>query len=244
MSSPIHKYHYITLDSQISPKVSLRNIIEGETGNRIWITFTNNGSTIHLGAKENGEYLYRVVLRVDSDLGTRYQDSAVQGDGVTLISEDDQDVAPSDIGKCNIRLKPDTFAAGLNRCWLKIYSTQFTEQDRMIYSAEFQFTALRDDSDGVNAWYRGSTPTHSMEVPIDLSNALVEVTYEQHGQVVCQVDNEQMTITPTKLTWTLLPQQTLAMEVGDIRIQLHYTNGTVTDYSDIHYGKVLYSQGV
>jgi hypothetical protein len=83
-----------------------------------------------------------------------------------------------------------------------------------------------------------------MEVPIDLTNALVEVTYEQHGQVVCQVDNEQMTITPTKLTWTLLPQQTLAMEVGDIRIQLHYTNGTVTDYSDIHYGKVLYSRGV
>lgn len=245
MSSPIHKYHYITLDSQISPKVSLRNIIEGETGNRIWITFTNNGSTIHLGAKENGEYLYRVVLRVDSDLGTRYQDSAIEGDGITLINEDDQGVAPADIGKCNIRLKPDTFAAGLNRCWLKIYSTQFTDQDRMIYSAEFQFTALRDDSDGVNAWYRGSTPTHSMEVPIDMTDWDVDVTYAQHGNVVCKIIDTDMTITSTKVAWTLTRAQTLAMEVGDVTIQLHYRSpGGVEDYSDIHYGKVLYSQGV
>jgi hypothetical protein len=83
-----------------------------------------------------------------------------------------------------------------------------------------------------------------MEVPIDLTNALVEVTYAQHGNVVCQVNNEQMTITPSKITWTLLSQQTLAMEVGDVAIQLHYTLGSVTDYSDIHHGKVLYSQGV
>lgn len=238
MADAINKYHYITLDTQISPKISLRNIVEGETGNRFLIKLMNGGDMVNLATQENGEYAYRIVLRVDSDLGTRYQDSEVVGDGITRMT------SGGDNGKVNILLKPDTFTAGLNRCWLKIYSKQFTDQDRMIYSAEFQFTAARDDSDGVNAWYRGSTPTHSMEVPIDLTNALVEVTYAQHDRVVCQVNNEQMTITPTKVTWTLLSQQTLAMDTGEVSIQLHYTLGSVTDYSDIHYGKVLYSQGV
>ena len=238
MADAINKYHYITLDTQISPKISLRNIVEGETGNRFLIKLMNGGDMVNLATQENGEYAYRVVLRVDSDLGTRYQDSEVVGDGITRMT------SGGDNGKVNILLKPDTFTAGLNRCWLKIYSKQFTDQDRMIYSAEFQFTALRDDSDGVNAWYRGSTPTHSMEVPIDLTNALVEVTYAQHGQVVCVVEQQDMVVTPSKVTWTLTREQTLAMEVGDVSIQLHYTNGTVEDYSDIHYGKVLYSQGV
>lgn len=240
MPNPINKYHYITLDTKESPRVSLKNIVAGETGNRIWIKLTNNGSFVNLAEKENDEFIYRVVLRVDSDYGTRYQDSAVTGDGVTLFAN----ASSGDYGKVNILLKPDTFAAGLNHCWLKIYSTHFTEYDRMIYSAEFQFTALRDDSDGLNAWYRGSTPTHSMEVPIDLTNCEVAVTYEQNGNVVCEVFEQQMVVTPSKVTWTLAREQTLAMDVGDIYIQLHYRNATTEDHSDIHHGKVLYTQGV
>lgn len=238
MADAINKYHYITLDTQISPKISLRNIVEGETGNRFLIKLMNGGDMVNLATQEDGEYAYRVVLRVDSDLGTRYQDSEVVGDGITRMT------SGGDNGKVNILLKPDTFTAGLNRCWLKIYSKQFTDQDRMIYSAEFQFTAFRDDSDGVNAWYRGSTPTHSMEVPIDLSNCEVAVTYEQNGKVVCDVFEQQMVITPSKVTWTLTREQTLAMDVGDIYIQLHYRNATTEDHSDIHHGKVLYTQGV
>lgn len=238
MADAVNKYHYITLDTQISPKISLRNIVDGETGNRFLIKLMNGGDMVNLATQENGEYAYRVVLRVDSDLGTRYQDSEIVGDGITRMT------SGGDNGKVNILLKPDTFTAGLNRCWLKIYSKQFTDQDRMIYSAEFQFTALRDDSDGVNAWYRGSTPTHSMEVPIDLTNCEVAVTYEQNGKVVCDVFEQQMVITPSKVTWTLTREQTLAMDVGDIYIQLHYRNATTEDHSDIHHGKVLYTQGV
>lgn len=239
MADEVNKYHYITLDTQISPKISLRNIVDGETGNRFLIKLMNGGDMVNLATQENGEYAYRVVLRIDSDLGTRYQDSEVVGDGITRMT------SGGDNGKVNILLKPDTFTAGLNRCWLKVYSKQFTDQDRMIYSAEFQFTALRDDSDGVNAWYRGSTPTHSMEVPIDLTAFDVDVTYAQHGNVVCNIIDNDMTITSSKVSWTLTRAQTLAMEVGDVSIQLHYrSNGGIEDYSDIHYGKVLYSQGV
>ena len=234
----LYKDHYIELDTKRSPRISLQNIIEGETGNRLFVALINNDTAVNLATKENGSFIYRVVLRVDSDLGTRYQDSDVTGDGVTRVESGD------DSGKACILLKPGTFAAGLNRGWLKVYSTQTTEQDRMIYSAEFQFTVLRDDSDGANSWHRGSTPTHSMEVPIDLTDALIEVSYEQHGNIVCRVYNEQMTITPTKLTWALTSDDTLAMEVGDIYIQLHYKTLTMEDHSDIHHGKVLYTQGV
>ncbi len=241
MSNPINKYHYITLDTQDSPRVALKNIVDGETGNRIWVTLTNNGSTVNLAEKENDEFIYRVVLRVDSDLGTRYQDSAVAGDGITLFANE----SSGDYGKCNILLKPRSFTAGLNRCWLKIYSTQFTEHDRMIYSAEFQFTAARSDEDGLNAWYRGSTPTHSMDVPIDLTAFDVDVTYAQNDNVVCKILDTDMTVTASRVTWTLTAAQTLAMSVGDVTIQLHYRKPDGTeDYSDIHHGKVLYTQGV
>ncbi len=236
----ISKYHYITLDTQVSPHVSLRNIVEGETGNRVWITFTNKGEFVNLATKEDDAFVYRVVLRVDSSLGTRYQDSAVVGDGVTII--DNAEVG--DYGKVNILLKPDTYAAGLNRCRLMIYSTQFTEHDRMIYSAEFQFTADEDDEEEVNAWYRGSTPTHTFVVPIDLTDALVEVTYEQGGVIVARVDEHDMTVTSTTVSWTLTANQTLAMSVGTVNVQLKYFKHGVQDVSDIHVGKVLYTQGV
>ena len=240
MPNAINKYHYITLDTQDSPRVSLKNIVEGETGNRIWITLTNNGSVVNLAEKENDEFIYRVVLRVDSDLGTRYQDSAVAGDGITFIEAD-----TGDHGKINILLKPETYSAGKNRCRLEIYSTQFTEHDRMIYSAEFQFTAARSDEDGLNAWYRGSTPTHSMEVPIDLTAFDIDVTYAQNDNVVCKILDTDMTVTASCVTWTLTAAQTLAMNVGDVTIQLHYRKPDgAEDYSDIHHGKVLYTQGV
>ena len=236
----ISKYHYITLDTQVSPKVTLRNIVEGETGNRVWITFTNKGEFVNLATKEDDAFIYRVVLRVDSSLGTRYQDSAVSGDGVTLID----DSGSGDYGKVNILLHPDVYAAGLNRCRLMIYSTQFTEHDRMIYSAEFQFTADEDDEEEVNVWRRGSTPTHSFEVGVNLTGGEVSVTYEQNGKVVVTKNTADMTITSSSVTWSLTAVDTLAMEVGAVYIQLHYTKNGVSDSSDIHTGKVLYTAGV
>ena len=81
----LYKYHYIELDTQRSPRISLQNIVAGETGNRLWITVTNNGETVDMSEKSNGEFIYRVCLKIDSDLGTRRQDSAQENSGITLV---------------------------------------------------------------------------------------------------------------------------------------------------------------
>lgn len=141
----LNKYHYIELDTKRSPRVSLQNIVEGETGNRIWITLYNNGEKIDLSEQEDGAPVYRVCLRVDSDLGTRRQDSSIVGNGITLISDN-----TGDHGKCNIRLSKDSFTAGLNRCRLEIFTKQWTTDDTLICSAEWTFYAAPNPT-GVNA---------------------------------------------------------------------------------------------
>jgi hypothetical protein len=105
--SELNKYHYIKLDTKRSPHISLQNIVAGETGNRIWISLYNDGEFVDLGEQDNGEFVYRVCLRVDSTLGTRRQDSAVDGSGITLIHDN-----TGNNGKANIRLSKDSFTAG------------------------------------------------------------------------------------------------------------------------------------
>jgi hypothetical protein len=142
----LNKYHYIELDTKRMPRVSLQNIVAGETGNRIWVTLTNGGTKVNLAEKEDSAFIYRVCLRVDSALGTRRQDSAMENSGITLIDDN----TSGDYGKCNIRLSKDSFTAGLNRCRLEIYSKTWVANDTLICSAEFQFTAAGNPT-GENA---------------------------------------------------------------------------------------------
>lgn len=132
----LYKYHYIELDTKRSPRISLQNIVAGETGNRIWITVTNNGDVIDMSAKEDDEFIYRVSLRIDSDLGTRRQDSDDPDGGITFIEAN-----TGDHGKINILLSADSFTAGKNRCRLEIYSKRSEDDDTLICSAEWTFDA-------------------------------------------------------------------------------------------------------
>ena len=132
----LYKYHYIELDTKRSPRISLQNIVAGETGNVLWITVTNNGETIDMSEKEDDEFIYRVALRIDSDLGTRRQDSDDPDGGITFIEEN-----TGDHGKVNILLSADSFTAGKNRCRLEIYSMRSEDDDTLICSAEWTFDA-------------------------------------------------------------------------------------------------------
>ena len=132
----LYKYHYIELDTKRSPRISLQNIVAGETGNRLIITVKNNGETVDMSEKSNGEFIYRVCLKIDSDLGTRRQDSAQENSGITFI-----EAATGDHGKINILLSADSFTAGKNRCRLEIYSKRSEEDDTLICSAEWTFDA-------------------------------------------------------------------------------------------------------
>ncbi len=132
----LYKYHYIELDTKRSPRISLQNIVAGETGNRLWITVTNNGDVIDMSEKEDDEFIYRVSLRIDSDLGTRRQDSDDPDGGITFIEAN-----TGDHGKINILLSADSFTVGKNRCRLEIYSKRVEDDDTLICSAEWTFDA-------------------------------------------------------------------------------------------------------
>jgi hypothetical protein len=133
----LYKYHYIELDTKRSPRISLQNIVAGETGNRLWITVTNNGETIDMSEKEDGEYIYRVCLVIKSNLGVRRQDSATEDSGISFI-----DANTGDHGKVNILLSKDSFTAGKNRARIEIYSKRVEEDDTLIVSAEWTFDAV------------------------------------------------------------------------------------------------------
>ena len=141
----LYKYHYIELDTKRSPRISLQNIVAGETGNRLIITVTNNGETVDMSEKSSGEFIYRVCLKIDSDLGTRRQDSATENSGITFIEAN-----TGDHGKINILLSKDSFTAGKNRARLEIYSTRSEENDTLIVSAEWTFDVYgADEGDNV-----------------------------------------------------------------------------------------------
>lgn len=141
----LYKYHYIELDTKRSPRISLQNIVAGETGNRLWITVTNNGETVDMSEKEDGEYIYRVCLVIKSNLGVRRQDSATEDSGISFINAN-----TGDHGKVNILLSKDTFTAGKNRARIEIYSKRVEEDDTLIVSAEWTFDVEgADEGDNV-----------------------------------------------------------------------------------------------
>lgn len=129
----LYKDYAIVLDTKRTPRISLQNIVAGETGNRLFIMLKNDGTTVSLASET-----HRVCLRVDSALGTRRQDSSVDDSGISFNN-----------GQAIIILSKDSYTSGLNRCTLEVYTTESETNDTFICSAEFQFTAKANPT-GVN----------------------------------------------------------------------------------------------
>lgn len=117
----LYKEHAITLDIKRQTKVALQGIVAGETGNRITVTLKNGDEFIPLTG-------FRVCLRVRSNIGERMQN---EENGISV----ENDIAV-------ILLSPNSFAEGMNRARLMVYSSDENSSDEiLIYSAEFQFDA-------------------------------------------------------------------------------------------------------
>ena len=69
---------------------------------------------------------------------------------------------------------------------------------------------------------RGSTPTNTFEVDIDLTGATVFISYRQKKQIVFEKSGADVEIEPTKLTVQLTQEETLAFEPGDVEMQIRY----------------------
>ena len=69
---------------------------------------------------------------------------------------------------------------------------------------------------------RGSTPTNTFDVDIDLTNATVFVSYEQGGRVVLEKTGEDLTVTAESIVLHLTQEETLAFVPGKVCIQIRY----------------------
>lgn len=69
---------------------------------------------------------------------------------------------------------------------------------------------------------RGSTPTNTFTVDIDLTGATVFITYRQKKRIVLEKSGSDVEIEPTKLTVQLTQEETLAFEPGDVEMQIRY----------------------
>lgn len=72
------------------------------------------------------------------------------------------------------------------------------------------------------SWRRGSTPTNTFNVNIDLTDATVYITYCQKGQTIVEKTNSDITITSDSIVVELTQEDTLKFSVGDVEIQIRY----------------------
>lgn len=81
---------------------------------------------------------------------------------------------------------------------------------------------------------RGTTPTNTFSVDVDLRDATVFVDYEQDGRIVLEKTGDDLTITEKAVSLTLSQEDTLAFKPGWVQIQLRYvTAGGAADASNI-----------
>jgi hypothetical protein len=117
-----YKDYHITVDTKRQTKVALHNIISGENGIRLYISPTDDGTAINLSSSA-------VQLVIKSELGERTQDSRTDSN-ITAAGN-----------TCTVLLSKDSFTSGMNRCTLKIFTTNTSEYDTEVCTAEFHFVA-------------------------------------------------------------------------------------------------------
>lgn len=68
---------------------------------------------------------------------------------------------------------------------------------------------------------RGTTPTHTFRVPIDLTSAAaLKVYYKQGYEVLVEKEKQDLVVTPTTITVELTQEETLRFADGQIKMQI------------------------
>lgn len=86
----------------------------------------------------------------------------------------------------------------------------------------------------MSGWHRGTTPTNTFNVNVDLREATIYVSYAQRGRVVVEKTGHDLFVTETAIDTTLTQEETLRFRPGEVRIQIRYvlSDGTA-DASNI-----------
>ena len=71
-------------------------------------------------------------------------------------------------------------------------------------------------------WHRGTTPTNTFNVNVDLREATIFISYYQRGRVVIEKTGDDLTVTENQIETTLTQEETLRLRTGPVRIQIRY----------------------
>jgi len=69
---------------------------------------------------------------------------------------------------------------------------------------------------------RGSTPTLTFNVDVDLREATIYIVFSQKGEIVIEKTGDNLTVDESSVSCRLEQEETLAMRVGDVEIQISY----------------------
>lgn len=129
----IKKRFSVALDIKRSVSNRAFEVVEGDNGNIIDVTLTDDGQPVDLSG-------CRVLAVFSKSNGTSSQDSAVEGGGVSV-----------DENRVSISLFIPSFAPGMVECELQVYSG--VAQTTLVTSAKFNFKCRRGilNSDAVKA---------------------------------------------------------------------------------------------
>lgn len=69
---------------------------------------------------------------------------------------------------------------------------------------------------------RGSTPTNTFDVDINLTGATIIVSYAQQGKIILEKTGDELTVTPDSISLELSQEDTLKFCAGEVLIQIRY----------------------
>jgi len=71
---------------------------------------------------------------------------------------------------------------------------------------------------------RGTTPTNTFSVDVDLTGTTIFVSYEQDGKVVVEKTGSDLTVGTNSISLVLSQEETLAFHPGPVNIQIRYVD--------------------
>lgn len=74
----------------------------------------------------------------------------------------------------------------------------------------------------MGGWHRGTTPTNTFNVNVDLREATIFISYAQRGRVVVEKTGSDLTVFENRIITSLTQEETLQFRPGDVRIQIRY----------------------
>lgn len=161
--SALLKRFSFTIDLKRPVSIRPFEVVEGDTGNRLEVTLTDDGTATDLS---------------NCSVTAVFSTSA----GISVQESGDESVS-IDGGTVTIDLFPESFAPGMVECELQIYTTQSETNDTLVTTAKFNFGCRR-------AILNGESIEHTTQFPL-LTELTMEVEAAEAARAAAEAARQE-----------------------------------------------------